>query len=243
MNVKQWFMLVLMAVGVLGSAFSVAGDVEDKISERLSSAIPGLEIVSVRESEAKGLYEIQSGGGETVYATQDGQYLFTGDLLKVTSMGIANVTKETKANARHKAMTDFGRDGLISYKASDEKAVIDVFTDIDCPYCRKLHDEVPKLNDYGITVNYYAYPRSKPGSPSFVKYVSVWCAEDQQSAMNAAKAGHTVPAATCDNPVLEQYELGQRVGVTGTPAIVLEDGNIVPGFVPARNLAEGLGLL
>ncbi|MFP3979401.1 DsbC family protein [Marinobacter sp. KMM 10035] len=243
MNVKQWFMLVLMAVGILGSPFSVAGDVEDKISERLSSAVPGLEILSIRESEAKGLYEIQAASGETVYTTQDGQYLLTGDLLKVTSTGIANVTTEAKAAARHKALTGFGKSGVISYKADDERAVVSVFTDIDCPYCRKLHGEVPKLNDYGITVNYYAFPRSQPGSPSFVKYVSVWCAEDQQSAMNAAKAGKTVPAATCDNPVLKQYELGQRVGVTGTPAIVLEDGNIVPGYVPANKLAEGLGLL
>lgn len=243
MNVKQLFALVVMAVAVLGSPFSLASEVEDKISERLSNAIPGLEIVSIKESEAKGLYEIQGANGETVYTTGDGQYLLTGDLLKVTSRGIANVTKEAKASARHNAMVSFGKDGLVSYKADDEKAVIDVFTDIDCPYCRKLHDEVPKLNDYGITVNYYAYPRSGPGQPSFVKYVSVWCAEDQQSAMNAAKAGKTVPAATCENPVLEQYQLGQRVGVTGTPAIVLEDGTLVPGYVPAKNLAEGLGLL
>lgn len=243
MNVKQWFMLVVMAMGALCSPVSVAGDVEDKIGERLSGAIPGLDILLIQETEAEGLYEVQGTNGETVYTTRDGQYLLTGDLLKVTSMGIANVTKEAKASARHKALESFGKDGLISFKASDEKAEIDVFTDIDCPYCRKLHDEVSKLNDYGITVNYYAYPRSRPGSPSFVKYVSVWCAENQQSAMSAAKAGKTVPAATCDNPVLEQYELGQRVGVTGTPAIVLEDGTLVPGYVPAKNLAEGLGLL
>ncbi len=140
-------------------------------------------------------------------------------------------------------MESYGEDGLITYKASNQKAVIDVFTDIDCPYCRKLHDEVSQLNDYGITVNYYAYPRSGPGTPSFAKYISVWCAEDQQSAMDAAKSGKAVETATCANPVLEQFELGGRIGVTGTPAIVLEDGNVVRGYVPARDLANGLGLL
>lgn len=243
MIINRFFMMAVMVASVLGAPFSVAGEVEDNISERLSNSVPGLRISSVRESEAKGLYEVQSNNGDTIYTTSDGQYLLTGDLLKVTSNGIANVTEEARAGARHKTMESYGDDGVIRYKASNEKAVIDVFTDIDCPYCRKLHDEVPQLNEYGITVNYYAYPRSGPGKPSFVKYVSVWCAEDQKSAMDSAKAGKAVEAATCENPVLEQFELGQRVGVTGTPAIVLEDGKIVRGYVPARNLAEGLGLL
>lgn len=243
MNVKRFFMVAIMAAGVLGSPLSVAGDVEDSISERLSNSVPGLKISSVRESEAKGLYEVQSNNGDTIYTTSDGQYLLTGDLLKITSKGIANVTESAKAGGRRNTMKNYGDDGVISYKASNEKAVISVFTDIDCPYCRKLHDEVPQLNDYGITVNYYAYPRSGPNTPSFVKYASVWCAEDQQAAMDSAKAGKTVAPATCEDPVLEQFELGRRVGVTGTPAIVLEDGNIVRGYVPAQNLAEGLGLL
>lgn len=243
MNKKRFFMIAVIAAGVLGSPFSVAGDVEDSISERLSSAVPGLKISSVRESEAKGLYEVKSNNGDIIYTTPDGQFLLTGDLLRVSSNGIANVTEETRAGERRKTMDSYGEEGVISYKASNEKAVVDVFTDIDCPYCRKLHDEVPQLNDYGITVNYYAYPRSGPGTPSFTKYTSVWCAEDQQSAMTSAKSGKMVQAATCDNPVREQFELGRRVGVTGTPAIVLEDGNIVRGYVPAKNLAEGLGLL
>jgi len=243
MNVKRFFMVAVMTAGVLGSPFSVAGDVEDAISDRLSSAVPGLKVSSVRESEAPGLYEVQSNNGDTIYTTPDGQYLLTGDLLKITSTGIANVTEEARAGDRHDVMDSYGDDGVISYKAGNEKAVISVFTDIDCPYCRKLHDEVPELNDYGITVNYYAYPRSGPGTPSFIKYTSVWCAENQQSAMDAAKSGKAIDAATCENPVRKQFDLGRRIGVTGTPAIVLEDGNIVRGYVPAKSLAEGLGLL
>lgn len=243
MNVKRFFIVAAMAAGILGSPFSVADDVEERISQKLSSSVPGLKISSVKESEAKGLYEVQSNNGGTIYTTADGQYLLTGDLLKITDNGIANVTEEGRAIERRKTMDSYGVDNVITYKASNEKAVIDVFTDIDCPYCRKLHDEMPQLNDYGITVNYYAYPRSAPGQPSFVKYVSVWCAEDQQAAMDSAKAGKTVAAATCSNPVLEQSNLGQNIGVTGTPAIVLEDGNMVRGYVPAKSLAEGLGLL
>ncbi|MBW0148865.1 DsbC family protein [Marinobacter arenosus] len=248
MSARKSVKKVAMVVGLMAGAVlawpAAAGEVEDGIAKRLTDAVPGLKVQSVRESEAKGLYEVQSNNGDTIYTTADGQYLLTGDLLKITSNGIANVTEEARAGQREQVMAAFGDDGVIRFPADgEEKAVIDVFTDIDCPYCRKLHDEVPKLNAYGITVNYYAFPRSGPGTPSFTKYVSVWCAEDQQAAMDAAKAGRTVESATCENPVLEQYQLGGRVGVTGTPAIVLEDGNMVRGYVPADNLAKGLGLL
>lgn len=243
-RVKKVAMVIGLMAGALIAAPAMAGDVEDGIAERLTKAVPGLKVQSVRESEAKGLFEVQSSNGDTIYTTADGQYLLTGDLLKITSDGIANVTEEARAGQRQEVMAAFGDDGVIRFPAKgEEKASIDVFTDIDCPYCRKLHDEVPKLNAYGITVNYYAFPRSGPGTPSFAKYVSVWCSDDQQGAMNAAKGGRPVESASCDNPVLEQYQLGGRVGVTGTPAIVLEDGNMVRGYVPADNLAKGLGLL
>ncbi len=244
MKLKMLAAVAGLMVSLASASVVSAGETEDKIAKRLAEAVPGLTVVSVRESEAEGLYEVQSNNGDTIYTTQDGVYLLTGDLLKITGNGIANVTEEARAETRKRQMADFGDEGLISYPAKGEqKAVVDVFTDIDCPYCRKLHDEIPELNSYGITVNYYAFPRSGPGTPSFRKYESVWCSEDQQGAMDAAKGGKSVSPKTCDNPVGAQYRLGGQVGVTGTPAIVLEDGNMVRGYVPARNLAEGLGLL
>ncbi|HET8848472.1 MAG TPA: thioredoxin fold domain-containing protein [Marinobacter sp.] len=243
MNQKFAAVAALLSLVLAVPAVS-ADEVEDRIAQRLSEAVPGLQVHSVKASEASGLYEVQSNNGETIYATEDGTYLLTGDLLKLTDTGIANVTEASRAESRRERMVEYGDEGVITYPADgEEKAVVSVFTDIDCPYCRKLHDEVPQLNDYGITVNYYAFPRSGPNTPSFTKYVSVWCADDQQAAMDAAKAGKTVAQKTCDNPVEAQYRLGGQVGVTGTPAILLEDGNMVRGYVPAKNLAEGLGLL
>ncbi|KPQ28835.1 MAG: thiol:disulfide interchange protein DsbC [Marinobacter excellens HL-55] len=233
-----------LVLALAGVSVVTAAETEDKITKQLMDAIPGLNVTSVRESEAAGLYEVQSNNGDTIYTTADGVYLLTGDLLKITDNGIANVSEATRAVQRKEQMAAFGARGIISYPAKGEqKAVIDVFTDIDCPYCRKMHDEVPQLNEYGITVNYYGFPRSGPDTPSFRKYESVWCADDQQAAMDAAKAGKTVAQKACENPVEAQYRLGGEVGVTGTPAILLEDGNVVRGYVPARNLAEGLGIL
>ena len=245
-SMKLTFALSLSALALTAilSAPALAGPKEDAIASKLTEAVPGLRVTSVKASEAPGLYEVQSNSGQTIYTTESGEYLLTGDLLKITDTGIANVTEQARAEQRRQKMDAFGDEGVISFPATgEEKAVVDVFTDIDCPYCRKLHAEVEQLNEYGITVNYYAFPRSGPGTPSWTKYESVWCAEDSRAAMTAAKNGKSVESVSCENPVEAQYRLGAEVGVTGTPAIVLEDGNMVRGYVPARNLAEALGLL
>lgn len=236
--------LLVAVLAVAGMTTAHAGEIEDTITERLTAAIPGLKISGVRKSEADGLYEVESNNGDTIFTTEDGQYILTGDLLKVTSSGIANVSEEGRASQRVRALEEFGDEGLITYPADGtEKASIAVFTDIDCPYCRKMHDEVPRLNELGITVHYYGFPRSGPNTRSFRKYISVWCSDDQQAAMDAAKQGRDVQGQECENPVGDQFDLGGRIGVTGTPAIVLEDGNMVRGYVPSEKLAEGLGLL
>ncbi|MFL1483715.1 thioredoxin fold domain-containing protein [Marinobacter sp. LN3S78] len=221
-----------------------AESAEDVITQRLGETVPGLQVHGVTESAVPGLYEVRTNNRSMIYATEDGEYIIAGEMLQLTDKGVVNVTEQTRSVERARVISGYDHEELITYRAEgEEKAVIGVFTDIDCPYCRKLHDEMDRLNELGITVNYYAYPRSGPGTPSFRKYESVWCAEDQQAAMDQAKAGETVPQASCDNPVGEQFQLGGQVGVSGTPAIVLEDGKMINGYVPADKLAEGLGLM
>jgi len=116
---------------------------------------------------------------------------------------------------------------------------------VDCPYCRKLHDEVPKLNEMGIQVNYLAFPRNGQGTKTYNTMVSIWCAkgaEAKREAMTEAKQGMSLDKADCNSPVMSQLALGQAVGVTGTPAMVFEDGSLVPGYVPAARLSKMLGL-
>ncbi len=224
--------------------FAVAETPEETITDRLNERVPGLQVSGVKESAIPGLYEVRTNNRDMIYATGDGEYILAGEMLQLTDDGIVNVTEQARATERAQTMAEFGDKGLITYPAKgDQKAEISVFTDIDCPYCRKLHDEMARINELGITVHYYAFPRSGPGTPSFIKYESVWCADDQQAAMDQAKAGEDVAAANCENPVDEQFQLGREVGVTGTPAILLEDGNMIRGYLPADQLAEGLGLL
>lgn len=235
----------LAAMSLLSvSGLALAGEVEDTIAAKLSGSLPALGNVSVSATEAPGLYEVVTSKGERVYTTEDGGFLLTGDMLQLTSSGLVNVTEASRSAERVSLMAEFGADGAITFPAKgEEKAVISVFTDIDCPYCRKLHSEVPRLNELGVTVHYYGFPRSGPGTPSFTKYESVWCADDQAAAMDAAKGGLAVETLSCENPVQAQYRLGHEVGVTGTPAIVLEDGHMIRGYMPADQLAQGLGLL
>lgn len=234
-----------LALGLFGvTAPAMADTPEETITKRLNETVSGLRVDSVRESAVPGLYEVHTNNREMIYATEDGEYILAGELLQLTDQGVVNVTENSRSSERAETMAAFGDEGLITYPAKGEQqAEVNVFTDIDCPYCRKLHDEMGRLNELGITVNYYAFPRSGPGTPSFAKYESVWCADDQRKAMDQAKAGEKVDELSCDNPVAEQYQLGRDVGVTGTPAILLEDGKMVRGYVPAEKLAEGLGLL
>ena len=127
---------------------------------------------------------------------------------------------------------------MIVFAPKVVKHTVTVFTDIDCPYCRRLHKEVPAMNELGIKVRYLAFPRAGVHSPSFKEAVSVWCAKNPAQALTDAKAGKKVPEVTCDNPVLQHMALGEQVGVTGTPAMVLEDGRMLPGYIPATRLAQ-----
>ncbi|TGN41029.1 DsbC family protein [Marinobacter confluentis] len=238
---------ISLLIAALSCAFfmtSASADATDDIEAKLAEAIPQLDITGVTESEVPGFYEVSSSNGGNLLVSEDVQYLLTGDVLKVTPNGIANLSEEKRLGERSRTLDEFGMDGIITYPAKgEEQASVAVFTDIDCPYCRKFHNEVPELNDMGITVHYYGFPRSGPDTPSFAKYVSVWCADDQQAAMDAAKQGRSVASQNCENPVDAQYRLGQQVGVTGTPAIVTETGRIIPGYRPARQIAEALGVL
>lgn len=223
---------------------ATAGETEDAIAAKLSAAVPQLDITGVTESEVSGLYEVTSSNSGTVLVTEDGEYLFAGDLFRITPQGVTNLSEDKRLIERADTLQAFGMDGVISYPArGEEKASIAVFTDIDCPYCRKFHDEMAELNELGITVHYFGFPRSGPGTSSFNKYVSVWCSDDQKSAMDAAKQGKDIDRKSCENPILAQYQLGQEVGVSGTPAIIMENGRVIPGYRPAEQLAEALGLL
>ena len=209
----------------------------DAIETSLKKALPGTAIDKITPSPVDGVSEVLM-GPTVFYITNDGKYLFQGSLIDMKTR--KNLSEDRRKEVRIAAINDFGEDRMIIFPAEKPRHTITVFTDIDCGYCRKLHNEIDKYNDKGISVRYLMFPRAGLNSDSFNKAVSVWCEEDRNQALTDAKAGKVLPKADCDNPIKEEYELGNVIGVRGTPAIILEDGEMLPGYIPAEKLAKVL---
>jgi len=176
---------------------------------------------------------------ELSYVSKDGRYFFSGDMIDGSTR--TNLSENTRSSARMTKFKELDAEKSISFKAKgDEKHVLSVFTDIDCPFCVKMHNEVPKLNELGVTVNYYGYPRAGVGSGSHKKLVNVWCSDDQQQAMTDSKGGKTLDAKECETPIADHFTIGRELGVTGTPALITDTGTLVPGYRPAAQLAKML---
>ena len=223
---------------------SASDDVVDVILSKLRAARPDLVFTDVKPSVLTGLYEVEFNGGGKIYSSATGDYFIAGEIYQVQATGLVNLSEFEKNGDRATSMASLkAADMIVFSPAKETKASIYVFTDVDCGYCRLLHKEVPRLNELGIEVRYLAFPGAGLGSESYKKVASAWCSDDKLNAMNLLKAGQSIPNNVCaDNPVASQYNLGQKLGVNGTPAIVLESGELIPGYVKADELVRRLNL-
>ena len=220
-----------------------ADDAADAITRALSTARPDLKFDAPRPSAIAGFYEVQVHGGPVLYVSGDATHFIAGDLFEIRPDGFANLGEIARQQERVKLIAAVDPADMIIFVSEHPRATLTVFTDIDCGYCRKLHAEIKEINALGIAVHYLAYPRAGVGSPSYRKIASAWCAKDRRAALTTLKNGGSIPENVCaDNPVADEILLGEKIGVTGTPALVLEDGTLVPGYVPAAQLAHMLGL-
>ena len=215
----------------------VANADENAIKKAIAKSMPSMKIDSVKSSEVKGLYEVTV-GANIFYVSGDGKYLLQGRLVDVAAH--TDLTEQKLRAVRLQAIEKIGQDNMIVFKPKIGKYTVSVFTDIDCGYCRKLHSEIDQYLAQGITIQYLFFPRAGKNSDSYNKAVSVWCADDRNAALTAAKKDQKVPAKTCDNPVDEHMQLGEDFDMKGTPMIVTEKGNIYPGYLSAKQLVEAL---
>ncbi|MFQ3227042.1 MAG: thiol:disulfide interchange protein DsbC [Porticoccaceae bacterium] len=214
------------------------------IIDKLNSARSDLEYNVVGKAPIEGFYEVQVTGGPILYVSADGDFFFDGNLYQVKNGQFADVRNLRLDVARRQTFATMSTDSMIIFESEGKpKAIINVFTDVDCGYCRKLHKEVPQLNAMGVEVRYLAYPRSGIPSASYDKIATVWCSDDRQGSLTRSKNGDDDAIAVCkNNPVAEHFTLGGKLGVTGTPAIVLMDGSMLPGYRTAADFARLLGL-
>lgn len=241
--------LAVTLLMALPNALAAAGDpVPDKVLAQLRNAIevPGtdLSVEAARYSDMPGMLEVQFEDGPLVYASEDGSFFIIGDLYAVGPQGYVNLAEQRRDAQREDALAEVPRDDMIIFPATGEtRGHITVFTDTTCFYCQKLHREVPELNRRGVEVRYLAYPRSGIGSDGFRQLATAWCAADSRDTLTRMKNREAVADKVCsDNPVAEQYELGQQVGVRGTPAIVTASGRMIPGYRPVDDLISIMGL-
>jgi len=224
----------LLAAAVFsGSALAEEDSGAAQVRQSLNMLLPGFDIGEITPSPIAGLYEVVI-GHKLAYVTKNGRYLVQGTLIDIE---MQKDLTEPRVNAiKSKAIGSLNEEMMVIFGPEEAKHNVTVFTDIDCGYCRKLHSEMDQYLKQGIRIRYLFYPRAGVGSSSYQKAVSVWCADDRKSAMTLAKSGKPVENRECDNPVESDMALGGQMGVSGTPALVLENGKMIPGYVPADRL-------
>jgi len=240
-KLSSFISIVCIFAVILLSPIASANQAADiaKVRAELVKMIPSAAQAEIEPSPLTGVYRMQV-QGNYAFAYVQGDYVLLGDLYNTKKQ--VNLGDQASAARMASQLKDVPTSQMIVFGPDKPKRYITVFTDIDCGYCRKLHKEVGELTDAGIQVRYLAFPRAGVGSESHKKYVSVWCNDDQQSALTAAKSGQPVAPASCDNPIEDTYKLGVQVGVRGTPTIIFDDGTVRPGYVPSATLIKQLGI-
>lgn len=226
--------LGLMLAFTASSLAAAVSDDHTKLKAELAAV--GLKVNSVADSVIPGVQQVLTDKG-LFFSANKGQFLIEGNIYDLTNKQLVN---DKILQQVRKSGIESMQDSVIEYKAKDEKHAVTIFTDTSCGYCRKLHSEIQDYLDKGITVRYLAFPRGGVSSDTYVELQSIWCAKNPNLAMDKAKAGEKISIAQCKNTVAEQYNLGQSFGISGTPAIVLEDGTLIPGYQPAEALAGNL---
>jgi len=234
------FLLAILLTCFMATAASAGDEQEqafDAVEAKIRTLVPNAKTIAISETPIEDLLQVQI-NSDIVYVTANGEYLVQGQIMNIDTR--ANLTDQAKSGIRLGLLTDLKQDEQITFAPEQTKYDLLVFTDIDCGYCRKLHNQMAEYNQEGIAIHYMAFPRAGIGSDSYDKFVSVWCADDQKEALTLAKNGTDPVPAKCPNPIADQYELGREVGVTGTPALVTTDGTLIPGYMPPAQLRQRL---
>lgn len=224
-----------------GAAKPAAGTPDARAVEAVRALSPQAVVSEVRAAPLPGFREVVV-AGQIAYVSDDGRYLFLpgqgGALFDVTTQ--SNLTETALGMQRKRLLESIPASERIVFGPANPKHRVTVFTDVSCGYCQKMHSEIAEYGRQGIAIEYLAFPRAGLGSPDYQTMVSVWCAPDRRQALTDAKNGRRVPPRTCKTSVNQQYDVGQRAGLTGTPMIVAEDGTQLGGYVPAARLRQVL---
>lgn len=232
-------LLIICAFSVSHAEESV--NVPEPVRVALKQMDPVFPPQNIQKSEISGLYEARI-GPTMIYISDDGKYLMNGELFSIGTQ--ANITREKSNYARKDFVySQIDEKDMIVYEPKGEaKYEITVFTDVTCPYCKKLHGEIEQYLSLGFRVRYVFYPREGESSDSYVKSVSIWCSDNRKNSLTKVKSGGDIPKKECNAPVKNHLKIGNFLRIPGTPAILLDNGELVPSYVPADKLASAIDL-
>ncbi|MCW8869612.1 MAG: thioredoxin fold domain-containing protein [Proteobacteria bacterium] len=230
------------AVGFILAASMSSAVNQSTYQQALRSVTAGeVSIESIKDTPIAGMKELTVNTGKTleiIYISADGNYIFNGSLFDVKNR--VDITASHKNGLRSQQLLKFSDSDRINFFPDNMTDKVTVFTDLDCPYCRQMHQQMADYNELGIGISYLFFPRTGLNTDSAQKAVYAWCAENPKKALNKAMAGEQLPEIQCDNPVADHYNAGIAVGVSGTPALILEDGTMLPGLIPPQQLKQRL---
>jgi thiol:disulfide interchange protein DsbC len=211
----------------------------ETVLERLSPFFPSLTTEHINHSQLDGFYEVllQTPQFEILYISNDGRYIIQGEVTDLNTRSSLSMSRLTAI--KKQVLDSIDEDDKIVFKAENEQYVIHVFTDVDCPYCTKLHANMAEMNALGITVKYLAAPLAQLHPQAQSKMEKIWCAEDRRKAIHDYKTRRVIPRSEqCDNSVAEQLAISQHLGVNGTPSIFFENGTNLPGYQDPQTLLQ-----
>lgn len=228
---------------------AIPSDIANNIIRRLQEARSDIEISNLRRSPLDGIYKVDL-NGQLAFVSEDGGFLISGEMYEINKGYLLNLQEEERrqqeaafAPKRAQMLAAIDPKEMVVYSPEEKKGHVYIFTDIDCGFCRRLHSQLDQMLTMGIEVRYLAFPRAGVNSRSAEKLITVWCSDNPQSVMTRFKRGENVALNSCErHPISDHYMLGRDVDVTGTPAIVLESGQLIPGAVSPERLAREMGI-
>lgn len=232
---KRALVLVLLGpVLALAQAAEPAGKLTNEaiIKRTVESRLGGVKVEAVAKTPYLGLYEVRL-DGEILYTDEKINYIFSGNIIDAKSM--QNITEKRLRDLTAIKWENLPLDAAVKTVRGNGKRTLAVFSDPNCPYCKRFEKDLAKVDD--VTIYTFLYPILSQDSHE--KSKAVWCSADKSKAWSELMLNGTAPAAArCDTPIDKNVELGRKYRVTGTPTLIFANGERVPGAIPAEQIEK-----
>ncbi|HVK54341.1 MAG TPA: DsbC family protein [Burkholderiales bacterium] len=241
MTIATFFQKTLVLLSATAALVACGANASEAVIRKaFQEKAPEIKIEKVTKTKFGGLYEIYAPEWRTpiIYTDANGSFLIAGSVYDLKS-------GENMTGGRLSELTQIDFNALpfnLAFKVVKGTGArkLAVFSDPDCPFCKRLESELNKVSD--VTIHYFLLPIDSLHPQAREKSKSIWCSPDRAKAWYDFMLRDVAPtaAATCDSPVDKLTEVGAKLRINGTPTIYFANGRKVPGAVPAADLEKML---